>query len=269
MTDDHSAFVGEIPALYEKYLGPLIFSEYAQDLSNRIVVPQQGQVLETAAGTGMATRKLRNALSSDVRITATDLNADMLEVAKDKFEKNENIEFKTADALELPFEDASFDAVACQFSLMFFPDKLRALRESARVLKPGGSLYFNIWDSLEHNHLIKTVDETIRECLADNPPDFYNIPYGYFNIDVVKSLLIEAGFADIEIAVLPRISSADSARDVAMGFVMGTPCRLQIESSHPGMLEEVVDRAEKAIGEEFGFQSPAAKMQAIVFSAHS
>lgn len=268
MTKAHSAFIGEIPKNYEKYLGPLIFSEYAEDLANRITVPTGGLLLETAAGTGMATRQLRDSITKDVRIVATDLNEDMLNIAKGKFEGNENIEFQLANALDLPFDDATFDAVACQFSVMFFPDKLLSLKEAARVLKPGGKLYFSIWDSLEHNHLIQIVNKTIAAYLPENPPDFYNVPYGYYEIDVIKNLLFEAGFADIEISVLPRISTAEEARDVAMGFVMGTPVRLQIEQCESESMSRIVDGVEQAVGKKFGFKSIKAKMQAIIFTAH-
>jgi ubiquinone/menaquinone biosynthesis C-methylase UbiE len=268
MADSHSAFIGDIPRNYEKYLGPLIFSEYAEDLAKRVLVPSGGALLETAAGTGMATRQLRDEIDQDVRIVVTDLNEDMLEVNRAKFEGHENIEFKTANALELPFEDSSFDAVVCQFSVMFFPDKLAALKEAARILKPGGMFLFNIWDSFEHNHLIRTVNATVTKCLPADPPDFWGVPYGYYEIDVIKNLLFEAGFGDIEISVLPRTSTADEARHVAVGYILGTPVRLQIEQSAPESISEIVNAVEKAIGEEFGYTSVSAKMQAIVFQAH-
>jgi len=268
MAESHSAFIGEIPLNYEKFLGPLIFNEYATDLANRISVPKGGLLLEIAAGTGMATRQLRDSISQDVRIVATDLNEDMLNVAKGKFEDSENIEFQIANALDLPFDDATFEAVACQFSVMFFPDKLLSLQEAARVLKPGGKFHFNIWDSFKHNHLIQTVNKIVAEYLPENPPDFYNVPYGYYEIDVIKNLLFEAGFADIEISVLPRISATEEARDVAMGYILGTPVRLQIEQYAPESLLKIVDAVEHAVGREFGYKSIKAKMQAIVFTAH-
>jgi len=268
MKDSHSAFVGEIPQNYEKYLGPLIFKEYAEDLANRITAPSGGIVLEIAAGTGMATRQLRDSIPDSVRIVVTDLNSDMLNVAKKKFGSDDNIEFQTANALELPFEDSTFDAVACQFSVMFFPDKLVALQECARVLKPGGKFYFNIWDSFEHNHFIRTVNREITACLPKNPPDFFNTPYGYFDIDLVKNILFEAGFSDIDISVLPRTSTAEEARQVALGYVLGTPVRLEIEKYAPESLHSIVDRVERAVGKEFGFNPSSAKMQAVVFTAH-
>lgn len=268
MTESHSAFIGEIPRNYEKYLGPLVFNEYVEDLVRRITVPKDGQFLEIAAGTGLATRKLRDSISQDVDIVATDLNEDMLNVAKGKFEDSENIEFKIANALDLPFDEATFDVVACQFSLMFFADKLVALKEAARVLKPGGKFYFNIWDSLEHNYLAQLVHKIIEEYFPDNSPDFFNVPFGYYEIDIIKKLLFEAGFADIEISVLPRISAADEARDVAMGYIMGSPLRLQIEQRDPESLAKVVDAVEYAVGKEFGYKTVKAKMQAIIFTAH-
>lgn len=268
MSNDHSAFVGKIPVNYEKYLGPLIFDVYAEDLASRISIPDKGVLLETAAGTGLATRKIRNQVSSSIKIVATDLNADMLQLAEGKFDASENIEFQTANAENLPFDDSFFDGVACQFSIMFFPDKLAALKEAARVLKPGGSFYFNIWDSFEHNELVKATHETLSSFFTEESPDFFTTPYGYFEIDKVKELLGTAGFSDIEIAVLPRRSSASQARDVALGYILGTPARLQIEKIAPDSLNDVVDRVEQAIIKKFGAGLLSAKMQAIAFTAH-
>jgi len=84
----------------------------------------------------------------------------------------------------------------------------------------------------------------------------------------LKCHLFEAGFGDIEISVLPRTSTADEARHVAVGYILGTPDRLQIEQRAPESISQIVDAVEKAIGEEFGYTSVRAKMQAIVFQAH-
>lgn len=267
MTDNNSAFIGEIPGNYEKYLGPLIFREYAEDLANRVSIPTGGILLETAAGTGMATRQLRNAIDQDIKIVVTDLNEDMLNVARSKFGNDENVAFQTANALDLPFDDSSFDAIVCQFSVMFYPDKLLALQEAARVLKAGGAFYFNIWDSFEHNHLVRSVNQTVIECLPENPPTFFQVPYGYHDIDVIKDLLFQAGFGAIDISILPRTSLATEARHVALGYVMGNPTCTHIQQTAPEALASVLDAVEQAIGKEFGFTSINAKMQAIVFQA--
>lgn len=268
MAESHTAFVGSIPENYERYLGPLIFEVYAEDLAKRLLVPSGGVVLETAAGTGIATRYLRDRLSLDVHIVATDLNEDMLNVAQSKLGGKANIAFQLANAMQLPFDDGSFDAVVCQFSLMFFPDKLAAMREVVRVLKPGGAFLFNVWDSYEHNHLIRTVNATIAACFPDDPPTFFDVPYGYYQLDDIKTCLGEAGFGEIEIAVLPRASTCEEARHVALAYVLGTPVRGQIEKRRPESLPEIVDTVEHTIGKVYGYASINAKMQAIVFKAH-
>ncbi|NQY92617.1 MAG: class I SAM-dependent methyltransferase [Campylobacteraceae bacterium] len=269
MISSHSKFTGEIPKYYERYLGPIIFEEYAEDLANRVCIPSNGTLLEIAAGTGMATRKLRDTLSSTVHIIATDITNDMLDIAKTKFNEKENIEFKIANALELPFEDGTFDVVVCQFSLMFFPNKSVAVKEAKRVLKPGGTFVFNVWDSFEHNQLVQTVSQTIMNCLPFDPPSFFKVPFGYYNIDVIKTLLNDAGFGDIEIDILPRVSKAQKALDVASGFVLGTPARLQIEEDDSEPLDKILGIVTEAIGKKFGYTSIKAKMQAIIFTAYN
>jgi SAM-dependent methyltransferase len=127
MSDDAASFIGSIPQHYDQGLGPLIFVDYAADIARRVASGHPTRVLETAAGTGIVTRKLRDALSNDARLTATDLNPPMLEVARAKFRAGEQVEFQPADATALPFADGSFDAVMCQFGIMFFPDKAKSL----------------------------------------------------------------------------------------------------------------------------------------------
>lgn len=262
-----STFVGDIPHNYEKFLGPMIFAEYAKDLAKRIRAPKEGIILEIASGTGLASRQIRNIISQKTKIIVTDLSEDMLDISRGKFRDSENIEFKVADALDLPFQNGAFDAIACQFSLMFFPDKLTALQEIARTLKPGGRFYFNIWDSLEFNHLIQTVNETIIKCFPGNHPRFFDIPYGYYEIDQIKRLLFLSGFSDVDISILPRLSTADKARDVALGYILGTPVISEIESLNSKPIPKVLEAVEKSISQKFGNRSITAKMQAIVFSA--
>lgn len=144
MTSDTARFVGDIPHFYDRCLGPVLFQAYAEDLSRRVILRAPRNVLEVAAGTGIVTRVLRDRLHAQARLTATDLNAPMLEAAREKFRPDEEVRFEPADALNLTFPDESFDCVVCQFGLMFFPDKLAALRETRRVLKPHGRYLFSV-----------------------------------------------------------------------------------------------------------------------------
>jgi len=267
MSDSHSAFTGSIPENYDKYLGPLIFRDYAKDIASRVRVPSSGIVLEIAAGSGMATRQLRSTLSSTVKLVATDLNADMLDLARKKFDVKENIEFQVANTLNLPFDENDFDAVVCQFSLMFFPDKLAALKEAARVLKPDGVFIFNVWDSMSVNHFVRSVNSVITKSYINEAPNFFSTPYGYYDIEVIRNLVSKAGFKKIDISILPGESKADSARDVAHGYIFGTPIRLQIEEEGSKSPMDVAIKVDESLTMEYGAGEISAHMQAIVFEA--
>jgi ubiquinone/menaquinone biosynthesis C-methylase UbiE len=140
-----TGFAGSIPQIYEQYLVPLIFAPYAVDIASRVEALRPGRVLEIAAGTGVVTRELARTLPASTTIVATDLNQPMLDQAIARG-TSRPVEFRASDAMHLPFDDASFDAVVCQFGVMFFPDKPAALQEARRVLRPGGAFVFNAWD---------------------------------------------------------------------------------------------------------------------------
>ncbi len=132
-------FAGSIPEIYDRFLVPLIFEPYAVDLAGRVAALAPNDVLETAAGTGVLTRALSQQLPASAHIVATDLNQPMLDQAARRQQAG-TVEWKQADALALPFADRSFDVVACQFGVMFFPDKVKGYKEARRVLRPDGSL---------------------------------------------------------------------------------------------------------------------------------
>jgi len=181
--DNAAGFVGGIPDHYDRGLGPMIFADYAADIARRVVASGPSRVLETASGTGIVTRRLRDCLRPGARLTATDLNPPMLAVARGKFRPGEQVEFRPADATALPFPDGAFDAVACQFGVMFFPDKDRSYREARRVLAPGGRYVFSVWDSHRHNPFGRIADEIARGFFPADPPPFYRVPFGHHQID--------------------------------------------------------------------------------------
>jgi ubiquinone/menaquinone biosynthesis C-methylase UbiE len=141
MSTQASEFVGSIPEYYDSGLGPRIFFDYADDLANRVAKLKPRSVLELAAGTGIVTRRLRDALPDHCQLLASDLNTPMLEIAQKKFDPEESVLFETVDATKLEFNDELFDTVTCQFGVMFFPDKERSYSEVFRVLKPGGTTF--------------------------------------------------------------------------------------------------------------------------------
>lgn len=265
MTNRLPVFAGSVPEMYQKYLVPLILEGYARDLAGRVDVPAGGAVLETACGTGVVTRWLIDAPPRPARIVATDLNPGMLDVARGEVSGRQGIEFQIADATALAFEDGSFDAIVCQFGVMFFPDKDRGYREAARVLKPGGRYCFNVWDTLETNRLPKIAHEIVTALLPENSPDFLALPFSYCDLSEIKDQLQRAGFGDLEITVMPRPSRAPSARDAALALTAGTPLAAQL--AERGIAEEALREVEAAVAREFGDGAIEAPMQAIAIVA--
>jgi ubiquinone/menaquinone biosynthesis C-methylase UbiE len=265
MSESESTFDGSVPQIYQEKLVPLIFEEYAEDLAGRVKVPSDGVVLETACGTGVVTRHLRRLLPEGTRIIATDFSPDMLAIARDSMTGQSAIEFDTADATALTFSDDSIDCMVCQFGIMFFPDLPLAYSEAARVIKPGGTFIFSIWDSLERNRLPQIGHETLYAMFGDDRPGFLEIPFGYDDLAEIRDALQLAGFADIDISVMPRISRAPSARDVATAIAAGTP--LAAALAERGAQQEVLEKFEAAIIEEFGDGEIAAPMQATAITA--
>ncbi len=202
MISQSSRFIGNIPVHYDEGLGPRIFFDYADELARCVVEHRPRSVLELAAGTGIVTRRLRDALPDDCHLLASDLNAPMLEVAQAKFDAGESVGFETADATDLRFDDGLFDLVTCQFGVMFFPDKAKSYSEVLRVLKPGGNYVFNVWGSWDKNPYAEIVHHVIADFFPDNPPGFYRVPFGCYDIDYLT--ILSCGC--IECISIPNIS---------------------------------------------------------------
>ena len=267
MDNKNAQFAGSIPAAYDKYLGPLFFEPYAEDLAARLHAPENSSVLEVACGTGILTRILRERLPRSVALTATDLNEPMMRHAAGKFTGDEAIVWKQADACSLPFPDEAFDAVICQFGVMFVPDKALCAREARRVLKPGGTFLFNVWDSLAENPLGKIPHETIARYFEKDPPAFYQVPFGYYDQAEIKRVVEGAGFRDVRIEVVSKNSGNTRVEDAAAGLVQGTPVSGAIAERDPSLIPIITQAVARALEKQFGGPSFRAPMRAIVVEA--
>src|ERR671935_1012734 len=204
MSDAVAAFVGRIPEQYERYLAPLFFNAYADDLVARLPVTDDMQVLEVACGTGIVTRRLVERLGGRGSVVATDLNEAMFAHARTRLPGRGDAQYRTADGTSLPFESRSFEAVVCQFGIVFFSDKAAGAREAHRVLKPGGVYLLNVWDALERNPVPRIAHETIVKFFPVDPPRFYTVPFGYDDRGVLQALLRDAGFVDVRCEVVRK-----------------------------------------------------------------
>jgi ubiquinone/menaquinone biosynthesis C-methylase UbiE len=258
-------FAGSIPALYESVLVPLIFEVYAEDMARRVAAVRPSSVLELAAGTGVVTRHLARALPPSTTITATDLNQAMIDEAAARG-TDRPVEWKQADALALPFPDESFDVVVCQYGAMFFPDKPKGYSEARRVLRPGGTFLFNVWDDIADNEFADVVTTAVGKLFPDDPPLFLaRTPHGYHDRDEITKDLAAAGFEDAPtIETVAERSRAASPDIPAIAYCHGTILRTEIEAR--GSLDEATDVATQAVAERFGATNLDSKIQALVVS---
>ena len=266
MTPEASAFTGSVPEFYDRHLVPVIFEPYAVDLTARFRVLNSRAALELACGTGAVTHHLVAALAKDGRLTATDLNPPMLDLARKRIGDDPRVTWKVADATALPFADREFDALLCQFGWMFFPDKLAGAREARRVLKPGGTLIFNVWDGFENNTFGRLTHATLARLLPENPPLFYLTPFGWHDPKEIRSVLAAAGFADVTIDTVKHEAKSVSARDWAEGLVCGNPLVQSITDAGRDPAEFVAAVA-KELAREGGEQPCRSSIQALVVTA--
>lgn len=270
MSTSDTNFAGSIPQLYDNYLVPLIFGGYAEDMAARVAGLGPSAVLEVAAGTGVVTRALAARLSSDARYVVTDLNQPMLDHAMRKQGADPRLMWQQADGLSLPFPDAAFDVVCCQFGAMFFPDRVRGYGEAKRVLNPDGTLVFSVWDRIEENAFANDVTTALSQYFPADPPLFLRrTPHGYHDAVLIREELERAGFSTIVIEKIDQISRAGTPLDVAIAYCQGTPLRSEIEDRGPDVLSAATEHVAAIIASTYGSGEVAAKIQALVITAKS
>jgi ubiquinone/menaquinone biosynthesis C-methylase UbiE len=268
VADRNAAFVGDIPRNYDRYLGPALFHGFADDLTARIAVMPGMRILETACGTGIVTRRLADRLRGRGSIVSTDLNEAMIAYGRAQMPAgSEHVEWQTADATKLPFPDQSFDAVVCQFGLMFFPDKAASIRETFRVLKPGGRYLFSVWDALTKNPLQRITHETVARFFPADPPSFYTVPFSLHDPAPLRTMLAEAGFEGIEVTHVEKTGASASAADATTGLIDGNPILDAIMDRRPEALGDIKRATAAAIAGELGDPPARIPLRAIVLSA--
>ena len=262
-------FSGSIPEHYDEQLGPVIFAPYAEDLARRVARRvKSGRLLEIACGTGVLTRRLDDSLKKPVAIVATDLNADMVARARSRGPPSTRIEWQTADAMSLPFPDGAFDAVACQFGWMFFPDKAAAFREARRVLREGGTLDLSVWCRIEDNPIARITHAKIGSFFQEQPPEFYRVPCSYHDADAIAAHLGESRFVEVKIERVTKEAVAPWVHHFARGLVEGNPIAFAIRDAGLSF-PKIVTAVAAALNEAGGDAPFRSKMNALVISARA
>ena len=239
-------FAGSVPEKYDELMVPLFFHPYAVELARRAQQASPRRILETAAGTGIVTQVLHEALP-EAELIATDLNSPMLEVARQRVASSD-VRFVVANAEELPFEDASFDLLVCQFGAMFFPNKVSAHAEAHRVLHDGGIYLLAIWDRIERNPLSASAQQVLIEMFPDDPPLFMREgPFSYSDPSIIAGDLHAAGFGTVELETIELRSRSPSARDAAAALCHGTPMGVEVSERAPGSLDRIFAAVERSL----------------------
>jgi SAM-dependent methyltransferase len=260
-----AGYEGDVVTPYDQDLGPVLFEHYGADTARRVAERSVRDVLEIAAGTGIVTRHLRNELAKDVRLTAIDISDSMMEAARKKFLPHEQVAFQVADATALPFDDEAFDAVVCQFGVMFF-DKEAGFREAYRTLRRGGRYLLRVWDSEHYNPFASLSFEVLKQFFPSDTPRFLFDPVACHQIDPIKEKLIRAGFDRIVISVERKEHDILDVAAFARALVF-TPVITEIRDRGGVDPEEISETLTEALIKEYGSNPTRYPMQAILFEA--
>lgn len=266
MTETSSKFTGIIPESYDRGLGPVFFKPHAKVLADRVTPTVGDTVLELAAGTGILTNQILDRIDSTKEVTVTDLNEEMLQVLRSRVPAG-RVSVQTADACALPLADELFDTVVCQFGYMFFNDKPLALRETFRVMRPGGRLTFNVWDKVEHHAFVATAMEVVTEMFSGNPPKFYTVPFGSYEIEPILDALGQAGFVERRAGPVDVECVCENVGLLADGLITGNPIAFELQELGPTAVSDAREAVLEKLTSRFGESPFSAHTRAIIFEA--
>ena len=251
-----------MPEAYERWLAPTVFHPFAVDLARRALSHAPKRVLELAAGTGVLTRELVGGLPQ-ADVTATDLNPAMVDFGR---QATSGATWRQADALDLPFQAGEFDLIACQFGVMFFPDKPAGFSQARRVLTAEGTFIFNMWAAIDTHEFEVAVVAALEQMFPNDPPTFLaSVPHGYANSELAIADLVRAGLRCVDAQTVTLEGRAESVADLAAGYCTGTPLRDEIEAR--GDLEATATVVAEEMERRLGRGPVTAKMTAHIIEA--
>jgi ubiquinone/menaquinone biosynthesis C-methylase UbiE len=264
MAKEAFTFSGDDASNYETWLGPILFEPSSLEFMKYIGTKDLHHVLEISAGTGRLTRHLRDYFPFATSIVASDISPDMLEIAKENL-KSLPIEFQTADAQNLPFDDNSFDLVVWQYGLMFLPDKQKGVSEAFRVLKPEGRLILSTWDSIENIPLLRIVfNETIIPFFEGEDTARYSTPFSLYDPAKLNEFLTTAGLKNKKIIPVEFGSRSTSPKEIVNAFLLKHPLGREVANKERGALQMLAKQMEQRLSDRFGKIDLRFKLKALI-----
>jgi ubiquinone/menaquinone biosynthesis C-methylase UbiE len=252
MSSEVFKFTGARSSHYDNLLGPFLFEPYGKEMANRVPIKNVESILELASGTGRVTRHLRERLPSTVRLVATDLSPDMLDIAKGKFSDAKAVEFIVADMQKLPFGANNFDVVVCQYGIMFPPDKQKVFDEVFRVLKPGGQFLFSTWERTERVEIFKLIyNELVIPFFAGEDPARFVVPFSLHDPAQLNAFLTKSNFSQPKVERVVLNGVAPSAHDLVQGFFVTHALGQEVADRDPLAFEQISRKMEETIIKKF------------------
>ncbi len=243
--------------VYEEFFVPALFLPWAADVADAAALGPGHRVLDVACGTGVLTREVAKRVKPQGATAGVDRNPGMIAVAH---RKAPEIDWREGRAEELPFPDQAFDAVVSQFGLMFFEDRVGALKEMWRVLRPGGRLAVAVWDTLEHVPGYASMVALLERLFGESIANELRTPYSMGQPDELKSLFEQAGIPDVSIRTLDqmaRFPSVEAWVDLDVkGWTLGD---LIDDAQHQTLLREAEMEMKRYVQDDgtVAFHSPA------------
>lgn len=235
---DSGQVISSAAEIYDEFFLPALFEAWPPEMIARAGVRPGMRVVDVACGTGVLAIEAARATQPGGSVVGVDLNPGMLKVARSK---DPGIDWREAPAEALPFDSDEFDAVLCQFGLMFFHDRHAAIREMLRVLRPGGRLAIAVWDSLENTPGYFAITRLLSRLFGDEIADLLRAPYVLGDVKTLNDHLLESG---IQAPTVSRVGG--EARFPSIRSWINTDVRgwTLADKLDDGQFEELVAEAE-------------------------
>ena len=243
--------------IYDTFFVPALFAEWAPRMADMAWLRPGQTVLDVACGTGLFAREALARVRPDGAVSGLDCNQDMLAVAR---QRESGIDWRRGHAESLPYDDHSFDIVACQFGLMFFDDRQVALEQMWRALRPGGRLLVAVWDALERTPGYATMTALLQRLFGESIANELRAPFVLGDPDQLRHLFAAAGMTGIELTSVVGSARFPSINDWVHTDIKGWTLADKIDDEQYAILRREADTELAPFRQSDGsvlFDSPA------------
>ncbi len=231
---------GTGPESYERYIG-VFMAPFVDAVIQRAKLTRGGAVLDVACGTGFVARAASSLVGSTGRVAGLDINPGMLEVARAaSASANPSIEWHQASAEEIPFEDATFDAVLCSQGIMFLPDLRNGVKELCRVAAPGGRVVASFWASLERSIYIAASIGRMEKALPEGSMGVIGQAFR-LDRDETAAIFRDSGLKGVVAETVEEMVSLPPIADYLPGHAASLPYAGEFEALDPAVRQRLYD----------------------------